>query len=1514
METITTFESEILPEAVMLEASQLLTQLAQNENYISILETAFGTNLNLEEAEALRQQWLDGSFLDEVDVSLSSSLEGAMGAYAAATNTIYLSSDFLANGTLPEITAVFLEEYGHAVDARLNSTDTVGDEGAIFSALVRGETLNDRQLQALRTEDDTTEIVVDGEVVSVEQAIFNVTTLNDTGTGSLREAIILANGNGEADTITFDSTLSGTINLTAGELAITEAVTITGPGADQLTIDAGGSSRVFNVDDSSAYNAINVSISDVTITGGSTIDGAGIFNEENLAITNSVISGNTANRWGGGIYNATNSGSYAGTLTLVNSTISGNDASYLGGGIYNANIATVTNSTIAQNYTQYEGGGLFNNGEATLTQATVAQNYAFLYGGGIYNNYQSQLTLSNSIIAGNTNSDLFGSNLSEDVITEGNNLVQDGSITGVITGDPIFDPAGLQNNGGSTLTFALQSGSPAIDAGDNLEIPEDTSDEDGDGDTGEDISFDQRGTGFDRVINGTVDLGAFELQDGTSGLVVDTLDDENDGIGTGGISLRDAIAEIDPGGIITFASGLADSIITLNGTELSIDKSLTIDGESNNITIDGGNSSRIFNVDDGDVNSAIDVSISDVTITNGNSGDDGGGILNRENLTVSNSTIQNSYATDIGGGVINYGKITLSNSTLSGNDANNDGGGISNESSGTAIISNSTISNNNATDDGGGLINFGDITLKFSEVTGNTASDNGAGFYNVGNAILNTSFLSGNNATNSGGGIYNSGTATLNRSTVSGNTASNDGGGLYVGSADGVLNLNNSTVSGNYAASFGGGLLISGGYGYEGIFYAARANISNSTVYGNTASSGGGGLYNYGGAATITNSTIAGNSADSATSGGGLLTGSFPSSSPYDSTTTLESAIVADNNADGSLDDIGGSVAVDATSSLVGVVSGSLGNTLNNLPLGTDPQFDPDGLKRNGGFVETIALQSGSPAIDAGSNPNNLTFDQRGLNFSRNLDGDEDETAQTDIGAVEFQNGLNTSPITVELRLFEDRGDGREDVTSSGEIFTSNFELEVLVADNQRGTTAGVVTAAYDLEFAADIVQNGDDFASITDTANPLLTSDFPLFREGTLTLDNGTGTITDLGAGAVNGEQGSAIGDGSLANLSTLSFSENPTRTASNFNFNLTLDSGQTGFADGVFADPNAINFTQDVTINDAPGEITLDIANINIAETAQAGDILVAGENITSVNDGIGGDVTFTINSPLDTDGNPLFQFLDTDGNFVSSSPTVDSEGTSESAFPIVVTPEGETVLDAETETSYQIGLTASDDFKSSAEATFNVNVENVEPSIGVSDTTITFGTPLSQFRDGASDSNLVRPAFPDIFKSLEITNTTPGAAEDPEALTINSFTINAPNVTIISGAVPGGGDLILNPGESHTVQFQYAPTAADESFDLADGFVINSDAGNNSAFNVNLIGESTFNSDIDYSGNVSPTLGAVNLDDLAVLQNTAFPSTVGEAGYDPTADINGDGEINRGELVPLNAELFQSLVNVT
>jgi Ca2+-binding RTX toxin-like protein len=99
-------------------------------------------------------------------------LNGASAAYAAATDTIYVSKEFLAaNAATPDVVArVLLEEIGHAVDARLGAGDAPGDEGALFARLVLGETLAFGALAALKAENDHGTATIGGKVLAVEFA------------------------------------------------------------------------------------------------------------------------------------------------------------------------------------------------------------------------------------------------------------------------------------------------------------------------------------------------------------------------------------------------------------------------------------------------------------------------------------------------------------------------------------------------------------------------------------------------------------------------------------------------------------------------------------------------------------------------------------------------------------------------------------------------------------------------------------------------------------------------------------------------------------------------------------------------------------------------------------------------------------------------------------------------------------------------------------------------------------------------------------------------------------------------------------------------------------------------------------------------------------------------------------------------------------------------------------------------------------------------------------------------
>jgi predicted outer membrane repeat protein len=500
--------------------------------------------------------------------------------------------------------------------------------------------------------------------INVTAATFTVLNTNNTGAGSLRQAVTDSNSAAGSDTIVFDSVVFGTpqtITL-ASVISINPAtgdgLTITGPGANLLTISGNNAVRIFNVSandtasisgitftqavtgaiinggtltvTNSTFNANTnnggasegggaistgagdlltvigctftnntntaagvsgagggaiysnspATITNSTFTNNMTINGAGggavdnrdtltisgstftanstTFDAQNsrggaiyvagtsqLTINNSVITGNSAVRDGGGIYYQPNSTS---TLTINNSTISNNIANSdnnttgNGGGLYltgsqpatitgstiNANTSntgsattgrgggidvssplTLTNSTVSGNTATTSGGGIYASGVSTaivtIESSTIVNNTATMDGGGINRaSATNPVNLHNTIVANNTASgtapDIFGS-----VVSQGYNLIENvtgstisGSLVGNILGqDPILLP--LANNGGATFTHALGISSPAIDTGD----------------TGSFQATDQRGV--IRPIDGNLgnliaqpDIGSFE--------------------------------------------------------------------------------------------------------------------------------------------------------------------------------------------------------------------------------------------------------------------------------------------------------------------------------------------------------------------------------------------------------------------------------------------------------------------------------------------------------------------------------------------------------------------------------------------------------------------------------------------------------------------------------------------------------------------------------------------------------------------------------------------------------------------------------------------------------------------------------------------------------------------------------------------------------------------------------------------------------------------------------------------
>ncbi|MFM6534302.1 MAG: Calx-beta domain-containing protein [Dolichospermum sp.] len=172
----------VLNSALTLTYNQLST-FADLDNFWNLFDTAFGTQYNRSGAEILRLQWLSGDFsqLPQIEILDSNILGNANGAYASSNNQIYLSANFVATSTAEAISAVLLDEIWHYVDAQINLSDSAGDEGAIFAALVQGNSLDTTTLQALKAEDDHATITVNGQNIQVEQnSVINPTYSWDT--------------------------------------------------------------------------------------------------------------------------------------------------------------------------------------------------------------------------------------------------------------------------------------------------------------------------------------------------------------------------------------------------------------------------------------------------------------------------------------------------------------------------------------------------------------------------------------------------------------------------------------------------------------------------------------------------------------------------------------------------------------------------------------------------------------------------------------------------------------------------------------------------------------------------------------------------------------------------------------------------------------------------------------------------------------------------------------------------------------------------------------------------------------------------------------------------------------------------------------------------------------------------------------------------------------------------------------------------------------------------------------
>ena len=473
-------------------------------------------------------------------------------------------------------------------------------------------------------------------------------------------------------------------------------------------------------------------------------------------------------------------------------------------------------------------------------------------------------------------------------------------------------------------------------------------------------------------------LTAFAGSAGASTTI--TVDSNGDGVATatnctdlvpGNCTLRDAALAALDGDTINFDASI--SLITLAGGTVETTAVNIIGPGASSLTITttaAAGSYDLFSVE-----GIGDAVISGLTVTKNRIKSLNDGKFTLDGVTVSGST--GAYGGALYAG--NDGELEIIDSTFENNTATTNGGAVYIYNDNDATISGSTFTNNESLADGGAI--FGEIhynvTIVDCTITGNSAADDGGGlaFY----AKKPDNVLS------------------ITDTTIDANDAGDLGGGLKIDAQDPlIVSITNSTVSNNTAQTDAGILFDEGGI---------TATINNSTISANAALYGSGGVYiGSGSSLTVNQSTISANSSAGSytgTDGGGIQLGDNTS------VVTLSGSIVSGNSSGvaGAADfglysalpsDTG---SITATNSLIGEVDSRITVNGTNNVSSTNPMLGA--LANNGGSTKTMALLTGSPAIDAGPNPvatfTGNEFDQRGAGYARIVGG------LVDIGAFEAQ-------------------------------------------------------------------------------------------------------------------------------------------------------------------------------------------------------------------------------------------------------------------------------------------------------------------------------------------------------------------------------------------------------------------------------------------------------------------------------------------------------------------------------
>ena len=503
-------------------------------------------------------------------------------------------------------------------------------------------------------------------------ATFTVTNLNDAGDGSLREAVSLANSNSGADEIVFSETVAGTIELTSGELEVTDELTITGPDQDNLTLDAQHNSRVINFTAATG----DLTIGELTLTNGQTREDAVDFNDTSqsgggirfvssgvLTLTNSQVSDNQTlgdRAGGGGIF------ADAGTVNLIDSTVLFNQAvGYRaeGGGIFSeTGSISLTNSQVLFNQSIREsGGGIFSSeGSISLIGSSVRDNTAAGDGGGIYSRGGSISLTASSISANRSSGNGGGIRLRFSSIE--------------IETSSIFDNAAGMYGGG----IFVFSGSATIDSS---SIYRNSAERDGGGiyARSSDINLSQTSLNDNRASG---DGGGIDISAGSVTLQRSELNGNHAFELGGGIWANNTDIEVVDTTIDGNSASYSGGGIFARGGVTDITRSTL----SNNFARDGGAIASTEN----DLNLVRSTVSGNIALRNG------GGLFGTGDFLIDGSTVVDNTAIEVGGGLGANAlrNLTIRNSIVASNSDNGTAPDVESPRSEQLFVSHSLIGNN----------------------------------------------------------------------------------------------------------------------------------------------------------------------------------------------------------------------------------------------------------------------------------------------------------------------------------------------------------------------------------------------------------------------------------------------------------------------------------------------------------------------------------------------------------------------------------------------------------------------------------------------------------------------------------------------------------------------------------------------------------------------------------------------------------------------------------------------------